>query len=145
MTPREKEPWFKDGLRFECTRCGKCCGGAPGHVWVTDTEIAALGRRFGMTEREFARRYTRRVGRHRVSLTETEDYDCIFFDSERGCTVYEDRPRQCHTYPFWGHALASPVTWETEARECPGIGEGRRWSLVKIQTLAKRDGLPEDR
>jgi len=23
-------PRFKDGLRFECQRCGKCCRGEPG-------------------------------------------------------------------------------------------------------------------
>ena len=28
------EPWYRDGLRFECTRCGHCCTGAPGYVWV---------------------------------------------------------------------------------------------------------------
>ena len=27
--------WYRDGLRFECTRCGACCTGAPGYVWVT--------------------------------------------------------------------------------------------------------------
>ncbi len=144
MAAGEKEPWFKDGLRFECTRCGQCCGGAPGYVWVSAEEVAALARRFDLADGEFRRRYTRRVGRRGVSLTETEDYDCIFYGDADGCTVYEDRPRQCRTYPFWGKTLASPATWEIEARECPGIHQGQRWSPVKIRPLARRDGLPED-
>ncbi len=145
MASRDQEPWFKNGLRFECTRCGRCCGGAPGYVWVTEEEIAALARRFDLAVGEFRQRYTRRVERRGVSLTETDDYDCIFYDGDDGCSVYEDRPRQCYTYPFWGKTLASPATWEIEARECPGIDQGRFWSLVKILPLARRDGLPEDR
>ncbi len=145
MASREKEPWFKNGLRFECTRCGQCCGGTPGYVWVTEEEIAALARRFDLAAGDFRRRYTRRIGRRGVSLTETEDYDCIFLGGDGGCSVYEDRPRQCRTYPFWGRALASPATWDTEARECPGIHQGQSWSLVKIRVFADRDGLPEDR
>jgi Fe-S-cluster containining protein len=30
--------WFKDGLRFECQRCGRCCRGEPGVVWVNKQE-----------------------------------------------------------------------------------------------------------
>ena len=41
------EPWFKDGLRFTCTRCGKCCTGPPGFVWVNDEEVAAIAEYIG--------------------------------------------------------------------------------------------------
>lgn len=147
MTPTSNpQPWFRDGLRFECTRCGRCCGGAPGFVWVTAEETAALARRLGLSEGEFRRTYTRRVDGYGTSLVETDDYDCVFLDAERGlCTVYEDRPRQCRTYPFWDQVLASPATWEIEAEHCPGINEGRRWPLVRIRPLAADDGIPEGR
>ena len=36
------EPWYRDGLRFTCTRCGNCCTGAPGFVWVSPEELATL-------------------------------------------------------------------------------------------------------
>ena len=26
------DPWYNDGLRFTCTRCGHCCTGEPGFV-----------------------------------------------------------------------------------------------------------------
>ena len=48
-----KTPWFKDGLRFECTQCGDCCTGSPGYVWVNDEEISALA--------EYCRRIDRRI------------------------------------------------------------------------------------
>ncbi|MFM7740581.1 MAG: YkgJ family cysteine cluster protein, partial [Planctomycetota bacterium] len=28
------EPWYKDGLRFQCSQCGDCCTGGAGYVWV---------------------------------------------------------------------------------------------------------------
>lgn len=139
----EKDPWYQDGLRFECTRCGRCCGGAPGFVWVTDAEIATLARRFGVSDAELRRRYTRQVDGLGISLTETDDYDCVFLDREQGlCTVYEDRPRQCRTYPFWGRVLASPATWELESDHCPGIHGSRHWTLTQIRPLARDDGIP---
>ena len=39
---KRKKPWYKDGLRFECTQCGACCSGEPGFVWVADEEIAGM-------------------------------------------------------------------------------------------------------
>ena len=53
------EKWYKDGLRFDCTQCGKCCGGAPGYCWVSEDEIHALAERLGMEVEAFRRRYTR--------------------------------------------------------------------------------------
>ena len=38
----DDDPWYRDGLAFTCTRCGACCTGAPGYVWVDADEIAAL-------------------------------------------------------------------------------------------------------
>ena len=55
-----------------------------------------------MSEESFRRRYTEDVYRRGVTLVEKADnHDCIFYDRQRGCTVYEDRPRQCRTWPFW--------------------------------------------
>lgn len=35
--------WDKSGLRFECVMCGKCCGGEPGSVWVSEQETSLIG------------------------------------------------------------------------------------------------------
>ena len=43
------EPWYQDGLHFSCTRCGHCCTGEPGYVWVTDEELAAIAAHRGET------------------------------------------------------------------------------------------------
>ena len=133
-------PWYQDGLRFECTGCGGCCTGFPGTVRVTDEEIAILARRRGMSEDEFRRGYTRSVGAEESSLKERQNLDCIFYDAEFRCTVYEDRPRQCRTWPFWRRVVGSRSAWETEAASCPGMDMGPLFDAETIGRLSDDDG-----
>lgn len=126
------EPWFKDGLRFQCTQCGNCCTGAPGYVWVNDEELEALSKVVDLDVAEFERRYVRRVG-IRKSLIEFANGDCVFFDgSTRQCTVYQARPAQCRTWPFWQSNLRSKATWEQTCQVCPGSGTGTLFPVEKI-------------
>ncbi|MGO9108241.1 MAG: YkgJ family cysteine cluster protein [Thermoguttaceae bacterium] len=126
-------PWYHAGLRFRCTQCGNCCTGAPGYVWVNKEEIASLATLLKLDVEEFEKRYVRRVG-IRKSLVEFPNGDCVFFHSEsRTCHVYEGRPRQCRTWPFWNSNLASPEAWEQAAERCPGCNRGKLVTLDKIE------------
>jgi Fe-S-cluster containining protein len=128
-----KQPWYKDGLQFECTGCGDCCTGAPGYVWVNREEIGNLAARIGMEPAEFESRYVRNVGK-RKSLNEYDNGDCVFFDGEtRKCKVYEVRPRQCRTWPFWDSNVRSPESWAATCQVCPGSGTGRLYQLGEIE------------
>lgn len=124
--------WYQDGLSFECTGCGACCTGAPGHVWVSEPEVTRLARRIGMSVEDFGRRYLR-FARGRLSLVEKHNGDCIFWEKAVGCTVYEDRPDQCSSWPFWHGNLGSREDWDEVAEDCPGCNRGARWDLVQIQ------------
>ena len=117
------DPWYRDGLRFQCTRCGKCCTGAAGYVWVNDEEIAAIAGHRGEGVSQTETLFTRPVGRRR-SLKERDNGDCVFFDKDRGCTIYQVRPRQCRTWPFWESNVATPEGWEKTCEVCPGSGHG---------------------
>lgn len=128
--------WFKDGLRFECTRCGACCTGSEGFVWVNDAEVAALATRLGITEGEFRKSYTRRA-QGKTTLIEREGGDCIFWQKSKGCTVYEDRPRQCRTWPFWNSNIHSESDWEYTTEICPGAGKGQLFTVEEILRQAK--------
>ena len=126
------DPWFHEGLKFACAGCGDCCSGAPGYVWVNKAEIAALAAAIGIDVAEFERRYVRKVG-IRKSLMEWANGDCIFFHGEsRTCQVYDVRPRQCRTWPFWPSNLASPKAWQDTAERCPGCNRGRLTPLTRI-------------
>lgn len=133
-------PWYEDGLRFTCTQCGACCTGGPGTVRVTDVEIRRLARCLAVSEIEFRRYYTYRLGNGDTSLREKSNYDCIFYEQETGCTVYEDRPRQCRTWPFWGKTVKTPQTWKKAARWCKGMNSGRLHPLRVIEELLANDG-----
>ncbi|MEA1949912.1 MAG: YkgJ family cysteine cluster protein [Planctomycetota bacterium] len=133
-------PWYEDGLRFECAGCGGCCIGDPGYVWVNKEEIAALAELLEMTAAGFRRKYVRKEHGRR-SLRELENGDCVFFDRKTmGCTVYEARPLQCRTWPFWQSNLHSPGTWEYTRGECPGAGTGPVVSFeeIELQRTQKR-------
>jgi Fe-S-cluster containining protein len=125
------EPWYRDGLSFTCTRCGACCTGAPGYVWVTPEEIARLAGSRGEAIDAFSTRYVRRVG-SRYSLIEKPGGDCVFWDSKAGCTVYEARPVQCRTWPFWEENVETPEDWRRTTEACPGSGRGRLYSADEI-------------
>ena len=134
------DPWWRDGLRFACTRCGHCCGGASGTVRVRDAEIAALARRVGLAEAEFREAYTRPLRGGERSLRERRDGRCVFYDARRGCEVYPDRPRQCRSWPFWRAVVHSPERWAEEAEGCPGMGRGEVHDAGSIARALADDG-----
>ncbi len=131
------KPWYHQGLKFTCTQCGDCCTGAPGFVWVNQDEIAGLARVVGVDIEQFEKLYVRAVGIRR-SLVEFPNGDCVFFDGDsRRCTVYEARPRQCRTWPFWDSNLKSPEAWRQTCDICPGSGRGKLYSLEQIEERGK--------
>ena len=132
--PDEPAPWYQDGLAFECTRCGKCCTGEPGFVWVTDEELAAIAEFLGEPV-EVVRSLHTRKSRGRRTLREKANGDCVFFDRKAGCTIYPVRPPQCRTWPFWESNVTSPADWATAAAECPGCNQGE---LIPAEEIARR-------
>lgn len=126
-------PWYREGLRFECTRCGHCCTGFPGTVAVNDEEIAALAARVELDEPTFRERYTRVISDGTISLRERPNYDCVFWSREHGCLVYEVRPTQCRTWPFWDSNVESPRSWSRSAEHCPGMNHGRLYTIDEIE------------
>jgi Fe-S-cluster containining protein len=128
--------WYEDGLRFTCTQCGNCCSGPEGYVWVDEEEIAALAQRLELPVAQLLKLHTRRVGK-RVSLRERANGDCTFLDEQtRRCTLYDLRPKQCRTWPFWNSNLESPKAWESARQTCPGMGSGQLYQLDHIQQAA---------
>jgi hypothetical protein len=100
-----------------------------------------LASNLSLTQDEFLEKYCVKVdmgGYFRISLIEKPNYDCIFW-RDGGCAVYEARPLQCRSYPFWEHQLESKEAWENVAKSCPGINKGALHSRQEIEEwLAKR-------
>ena len=132
----ESQPWYKNGLQFQCTQCGNCCTGDPGVVWVSDEELREIAEYLGKSVGEVRLMHTRLFG-NRVSLTEYANGDCVFFDGQtRRCNIYPVRPRQCRSWPFWRSNLESPSRWAETRQACPGAGGGDFISLDEIEKRA---------
>ena len=113
-------PWFEEGLRFHCTGCGKCCTGAPGYVFLSPKDIETLSLHFQITTDEFTKKYVRQV-EDRLSLIDAPGTpDCVFLKDNR-CSVYEARPIQCKTFPWWVHQIKDSKSWEEAGKHCEGI------------------------
>ncbi|MEO0716413.1 MAG: YkgJ family cysteine cluster protein [Planctomycetota bacterium] len=141
--------WFgAEGLRFSCTQCGNCCTGPEGYVIVSNAEVRGLADRLGMSVSDFEAKYTRVLPQGR-SLTEhhTEfGYDCVFLDRETipgkaVCGVYEHRPEQCRTWPFWKSNLQHPNAWKRAASFCPGMNTGQKHTPEHIRLTRDRSPL----
>ncbi len=127
--------WYDDGLRFTCFKCGRCCTGAPGYVWLTRDDIKTLAEALEIAGSSFLKKYCRSV-QGEISLLEHENGDCVFY-TPSGCSVYQFRPRQCRAFPFWQHLLRSRSAWESEKKRCPGMGKGRKYSRAQIDALLR--------
>ena len=131
----ENQSFYADGLHFSCTRCSACCRHEPGYVFLSKTDVVRLAEAFSISPEKFVDIYCRAIdigGFSRISLNEKKNYDCIFWEGE-GCSVYDYRPLQCVSYPFWSSNLISKENWDELASSCPGINKGERYSLEEIR------------
>ena len=128
------ELWYQDGLRFTCTRCGHCCTGEPGFVWVEDEDLKAIAQQRGESLEEVKALYTRWTTRGRT-LREKSNGDCIFYDRTQGCTIYAARPPQCRSWPFWDSNVETPEAWQRTCDVCPGSGQGE---LISVEEITRR-------
>ncbi len=117
----------KDGFKFAfdasaCERCeGRCCTGESGYIWCSVKEMQDIAKFLGLEFSEFTSKYIKKVG-YKYSLIEQkveDSFECIFFDSKlKRCSIYEVRPKQCRTYPFWD-SFKDEI--DEVVKECPGI------------------------
>lgn len=121
--PSSKLPWYKDGLRFKCTECGKCCTGKPGFVWVTLHEIEAMAKALNVSVDLFKRKYVRQRNNQYALVEKTSQNNACIFLSGTKCMVYQARPKQCRTYPWWKENLNSEESWQLAAQSCEGIND----------------------
>jgi Fe-S-cluster containining protein len=138
-----------EAIGFECTRCGACCKAATGPdgseehtATVFPDEIRELQDTTEYDHRDVARPmpYGLSEGADGLegetfewALETTDCGDCTFYAEEDGvgaCTVHEDRPLICRTYPFsvaldgssQPMGAAVDQVGDVRAHECEGLG-----------------------
>ncbi len=109
---------------FKCQQCSRCCRKEPGIVMLTEEDFENARKNLEMTAKDFLSQCCREVYRDSetfVGLIEKKNYDCIFWSD--GCIIYEDRPLQCRTFPFWPYLVEDDDAWFYEKNRCPGLNK----------------------
>jgi Fe-S-cluster containining protein len=106
-----------------CSTCeGNCCIGESGYIWITTSEIDTLSKLLNISVQECFDKYLIKYD-YKFSIKEKQlsknNYACIFFDlDKKQCSIYEARPKQCRTFPFWEHFKTNI---KEVIDECPAI------------------------
>lgn len=134
--------WWRDGVDFKCTGCGKCCMNE-GEVWLDIDEFHDLAEYLNLTFSATIDKYVENIQSNWVKL-KSQDIpltstltsspslissssntavqqtslvsQCIFLAEDRKtCSIYPARPAQCRTYPYWPRLLESQEAFLNES------------------------------
>ncbi len=144
-TPEEPKTWWANGVQFECQGSGKCCTshGEFGYVFLTRKDRVRMAKVLEISTAQFTRKYCDKLGPAFHLKEDPKQPDCIFLKNKR-CSIYEGRPMQCRTWPFWPEVMPAKA-WKTEVMSfCPGVGKGRIWSPEEIEKRLKEQSRSED-
>ncbi len=117
----------KDGFSYAfdalaCNSCeGRCCTGESGYIYVNKNEIENISKLLNVEVKDFVKDYLFKKG-YKYSLKEikyNDSHECIFYDRNiNGCKIYDARPSQCISFPFWDYYK---MRVDELKQECPGI------------------------
>jgi Fe-S-cluster containining protein len=134
------DKWYAEGLRFECQPgCSACCSdhGEYTALYLTEDDTRRLARHLAIEHDQFISRYAE--VEEGSLLLRMEQPECPFLEEGR-CQVYEARPIQCSTFPFWKENLRSRRTWVKLCEFCPGVDSGPQHEGKAItEQIAKRE------
>lgn len=129
-----KEWWRKEGIRFECQGSGQCCTshGEFGFVYLSLDDRRKMAKYLKISTLAFTKKYCdKRDGAFHLK-EDPKNPDCMFLKNKR-CGVYQARPTQCRTWPFWPEVMNAKA-WSKEVKAfCPGVGKGKLVSPDKIE------------
>ncbi|MCO5141590.1 MAG: YkgJ family cysteine cluster protein [Oligoflexia bacterium] len=136
--------WWEKGIQFECQGSGRCCvsRGEYGYVYLTLEDRRRFAKYFKITTRAFTKEFCEKED----GIWKLKEFkkSCRFLESKK-CSVYEARPTQCRTWPFWPENM-TPRAWDKEVRSyCPGVNKGRVWQAKEIQGLIRKQAKSEEK
>src|SRR5262249_10752238 len=143
-------------LKFECTRCGKCCHQPSGHTTLSPTDVRRLAAFFAIDAKHFIQKYCyflktkiMQCGREIFETWELclqkNDRGCLFLD-DKLCSVQDLKPLACRAFPFVGSVEYIKLCVEDQSY-CEGFGRGKSYSEEQVRlelSKYRRDFLVEN-
>ena len=141
-----KEIRAEDKIRFDChpgVPCfTRCCKDADMYLYPYD--IIRMKNRLGIPSDQFLREYVNQAIRDNpyfpslmLKMSDDEEKTCPFL-SDKGCTIYEDRPFSCRAYPLEravarsGDESGRKVLYFLMRHDhCLGHKESREWTVAE--------------
>ncbi|MBX5496290.1 MAG: YkgJ family cysteine cluster protein [Bryobacteraceae bacterium] len=102
--------------QIDCRQCANCCKVAT--VRLTERDIQRLSRFLRLKPAQFIKDYAEESPEEGLILRRSEQ-GCIFLDGNE-CSIYEDRPDNCHDFPHLLRGRGSLLSrmWEMTDRAC---------------------------
>ena len=144
MNTKDKT-WLQKGLAFQCQGSGKCCisRGEYGFVYLTDDDRKNMAKALSMSLTEFTQKHCDQSdGTYHLKEIQNQP-ECRFLKNSK-CSVYEGRPTQCRTWPFWPENLNAKDWKRDVVNFCPGAGKGPTHSYSEIRKIAAEQAYSEE-
>lgn len=125
-----------DKFKFSCypgIECfNKCC--ADLNLFLTPYDIIRMKNKLGITSTEFLRNYTEchmgnKSGLPVIFLKMNADKTCPFV-TDKGCSIYKDRPSSCRLYPLARmKSHNEEYYYIVKEDHCKGFEEDKEWTV----------------
>ena len=126
---------MSEEVRFECTRCGRCCIELRPVIVLRDIELWLSKGRWDLVAL-LEKRVSYSLGRMlgvMYCYTFAGDGPCPFYEDGK-CLIYDIRPLVCRLFPFaYSSRGAAFHPWALE--NCPGVGRGRPFTESEVKAV----------
>ena len=127
-------------IKFKCQGSSNCCvsRGSIGYVYLSIKDRKRLANYKKKSLTKFLEKFCKMQSNYIILKNKKNSKDCIFL-KEKKCSVYNARPEQCRTWPFWPENM-NAKSWKKNVVDfCPGINKGKIYSINKINKIIKKD------
>jgi Fe-S-cluster containining protein len=115
-------------LRFECSRCGICCGDTKEkirHILLVGSEVMEISEKTGCPANVFCVPIKGMLP-YVFEMRKQQDCKCTFLKDNQ-CAIYEFRPLICRFYPFELKFSEEQNRYQFKATlECPALNLGKK-------------------
>jgi Fe-S-cluster containining protein len=119
---------YPANLRFECSRCGICCGDTKEktrHILMVDCEVKEISEKTGCLANFFCVSIEGRLP-YVFEMRKQQDGKCTFLKDNQ-CVIYDFRPLICRFYPFELKFSENQKRYQFKATlECPALNMGKK-------------------